>query len=379
MTTCSVIANNSILINIIYFVIFGYKKGAPCVIIINDQANYIISGECLFVYDNNNINEDKIQVEKIDFNIYAGAKVKKVKHGNSLDVKHNTANIGSNIKKLNKYEYVTLKDGEIKEFKKGDQKVNQNLKKTFNNLRQLININFGDNKKDKLFLTLTYKENMTDEKRLYTDVKKFMQRLKYQLNTHPEYTKYRGKKLTYIIVAEPQDRGAWHLHILLKANVMNLYIDNIHIAEWWRHGNTETERLKDVTNMGSYLVAYFTNVSKNKKGSRLHMYPVGFKIYRTSRNIIKPVIEEDIYANIVKEYGEPKYSSSIAIKKGDRVINISTTEQFTKGQLTQKEIAIIKQQILDKYENNQKIVNINVNTSENTFMHSNEINININL
>lgn len=388
---------------------------------------------CFFMYNNDNIKENKIQAEKIDFNIgyninndidknmdnninqnnvvikkvdfqiYDNVIVKKVKHGNKLDVNFNTAVLTSHIKKLNKHQYVNLSDGEIKEFQFQEQKVNANLRKTFLRLGRLININFGDSKKDKLFITLTYKENMQDNKRLYEDAKRFIHNLKYELEK--KYNKKQKEKVefTYIIVAEPQERGAWHLHILLKANVLNLYISNIRLAKLWGHGDTKTERLKDVTNMGAYYVAYFTDVEKGKKGSRLHMYPTSFKIFRTSRNIIRPVVEEDVYKNIVKEYGKPTYSNSIAIERDNQVMNISTTEQFTKNSsISIKNKAIEdyenkKKRILDEYEKKKeklieeytnqiksinhnetkRIVNINVNTSKETFEFANEITINI--
>ena len=70
--------------------------------------------------------------------------------------------------------------GEIKEYQQTDTKQADSLRKTFTNLRQLINTNFHVNDSE-LFLTLTYAENMQDPERLYTDYKKFFMRLRYSL------------------------------------------------------------------------------------------------------------------------------------------------------------------------------------------------------
>ena len=152
-------------------------------------------------------------------------------------------------------------------------------------------------------MTLTYKENMQDAERLMTDFDKFYKRLKYSMN---------GRELAYVSIAEPQGRGAWHLHVLLKSkDGGNLYIDNRQMQELWGHGWTETKRLKG-DNPGAYFVAYFQNTEeehpgliadprkakKYQKGGRLKFYPKDFKFFRTSRNIEKPVIEHMKYGDV---------------------------------------------------------------------------------
>ena len=63
-------------------------------------------------------------------------------------------------------------------------------------------------------------------------------------------------------------KGAWHIHLLLKAmNVKHLYIPNDEIiAKLWGHGHTKTKRLNDVDNIGAYLSAYLTNLEDGGKG-----------------------------------------------------------------------------------------------------------------
>ena len=100
------------------------------------------------------------------------------------------------------------------------------------------------------------------------------------------------------------------------------------LTQMWGHGRTEAVRLKTAEGVGNYYTAYFTSLSKDKKGSRLGMYPVGFKLYRTSRNIIQPVVEKVAYSSLKKEFGEPTYRNAYSISRDDRVVNIVVREQY---------------------------------------------------
>jgi len=208
---------------------------------------------------------------------------------------------GGVIKKLNADEFVDLRTGEVREFEKNTSKQRENLRETFNNLKALIRTNFdADNEHKQLFITLTYKENMTDYERLYEDFKKWLMKLKYHC---------KGHQLEYIAVAEPQGRGAWHMHVMLKSDKF-LHLDNKTIvAPMWGHGMTDTQRLKS-DDVGRYYVAYFTDLfgefgtTAKKKGARLPLYPVGMKFYRCSRGIERPDKVEETYGETSGRDGE---------------------------------------------------------------------------
>ena len=198
----------------------------------------------------------------------------------------------SNYRKIKGGKMVDLRTGEIIECKASDSREDNiiSLKKTISRLRDLINCNFfgADNE---LFITLTYKENMTDVKRLYKDYDKFYKKLKYR---------FKDIEFRYISVIEPHERGAWHVHLLLKAlNKDYLFIDNDSvISKLWGHGFTKTKRLRGVDNVGAYLSSYLTDVFSEKgkkKGARLYLYPAGVNIYRCSRNCKRPVEGEVVY------------------------------------------------------------------------------------
>lgn len=268
------------------------------------------------------------------------------KMGHLVEVQHmEKRNAKSHVRKLDSNRYVVNATGEIKQFEKSANRGNSynSLRKTFKKLRYLINNNFNG-LANELHITLTYAENMTDTKRLYSDFKNFMDRLKYHYG--------KDTKLEYINVVEPQERGAWHCHLLLKlANKDKAYIDPNKLAELWGHGFVKIKSLKDVDNIGAYLSAYLADVEltdtiKNDegceivtkevdgvekrfiKGGRLHMYPSGMNLYRKSKGIIPPEREHMEYQDIKKIVGsaEPHYQSKIEIVDEDFNNTISFQE-----------------------------------------------------
>jgi len=229
------------------------------------------------------------------------------------------------IQKLDSHRYMVLSTGEVKEFHNSTDRsqLANSFKKSMKRLRYLINNNFSG-AANELFTTLTYAENMTDRERLYKDVDKFLKRLRY---------KYRGvSTIDYINVVEPQARGAWHCHILLRFNdVSTIYIPNEEYAELWGHGFVNVRRLENVDNIGAYLSAYLSDIPiddigqdevlkifeigetmpvktvKEKryiKGGRLYMYPTGTNLYRASRGIRKPDRQEMSYLQAKERLGD---------------------------------------------------------------------------
>lgn len=286
-------------------------------------------------------------------------KVTKTKH--IIRVQHmEKMNTRCPIKKLDKDTYVNLDTGEIGEFEhiENRQQSYSSLRQTFKKLQDLINNNF-EGAKNELHATLTYKENMTDTKRLYKDFDAFMKRLKY---------KYKNdSSIDYINVIEPQERGAWHCHLLLRFNdIDEIYIKNKDMRELWGNGFVTIKALENVDNIGAYLSAYLTDIElteenalemikhgsqiqtkvvegkekKFVKGGRLHMYPPGMNLYRSSKGIEVPEQSKMRYKSLKKIVGttDPHFKKSIKIETDDfsntityedynmKRINIETTE-----------------------------------------------------
>ena len=100
------------------------------------------------------------------------------------------------------------------------------------------------------WITLTYAENMTDTDRLYFDFKDFNKRFQY-------YCKINGySKPEYIVMMEPQGRGAWHCHLLYIWDCKAPYVANKTLRDLWGHGFVKIKKLDNCDNVGAYLTAY---------------------------------------------------------------------------------------------------------------------------
>lgn len=262
------------------------------------------------------------------------------------------------IQKLSKTHYMVKDTGEVKKYKLSKNR-GQNiagLKESFRKIRDLINNNFSG-QGNEIYVTLTYAENMTDYKRLYSDFDKFWKRYKYKF----------GNNCDYISVVEPQGRGAWHCHLLIRHNdVENIYIPSDELANLWGHGFVKIRSLKGVDNIGAYLTAYLTDVELTDetisiavaekkeiktvevegqqkryiKGGRVHMYPPGMNIYRKSKGIVFPEVKQMRYGDVKKIVGTatPNYTTTVTIQddKNKKVLNRITYEHYNMKRISNK-------------------------------------------
>lgn len=212
-------------------------------------------------------------------------------------------------------QYVICATGEVKDVEHHQTRANnkKGLYKTFANARAVINANVTDVSHVR-WITLTYAENMTDPQRLYKDFEKFNKKFQYYCKKK-EYG-----KAEYIVMMEPQERGAWHAHLLYIWDKKAPFIPNNELAEIWGHGFTKTKKLDNVDNVGAYLTAYLGDMALDEcdakkyvgmdlkiaeienddgkkekkffiKGARLRLYPANFNMLRCSRGIKRPTIE----------------------------------------------------------------------------------------
>ena len=257
-----------------------------------------------------------IQITKLDEvpkkNKYIPVKVSEM--GNIIEIQYMSKRNSKQTIQMQKggEEFVILATGEIKEVQHGTTRKDnkKGLYKTFANIRAIINTNVTDVSKVR-WCTLTYKENMTDTKKLYQDFTNFNKRFCYFC------TKNGFDKAEYIAVFEPQKRGAWHCHLLYIWDKQAPFIPNKTLAELWGHGFVQIRQLNNIDNIGAYLTAYLTDLDLSEctildlneksvikecevpttngttkkavvKGSRLKLYPAGFQIMRHSKGIKKP-------------------------------------------------------------------------------------------
>ena len=236
------------------------------------------------------------------------------------------ANRRAKIRRIDKDHYEDIRTGEIKEFKHDAENRKDNKEsvlRSLSNLRAIVNTNTAYPRRV-LWITLTYAENMTDPDRLRKDYAAFWGRFKY-------YCEKEGhKKPEYIVVAEPQNRGAWHLHCLFIFPGRRPYIPNDKMAEIWGHGYSKTKRITGGDNISGYLCAYLTDMSlyeitgdKTKKkaivkGARLELYPKGFHLFRCSKGIKRPKKEEITYEEMLWIDEECTFTGKRVIEFKDR-------------------------------------------------------------
>ncbi len=243
------------------------------------------------------------------------------KAGNIVEVRFQTKSSPQRIKKLNRDSFLELSTGEVRNFEHSDFRIShmENISRSLRKLRDLINTNVtAENAQNCQWVTLTYRANMTDPKRLYSDFHNF--NLRYQ-----RYLKKHGfLKAEYIACIEPQQRRAWHVHVIFIFPDKAPFIENAILAKIWRQGFVSIKALKDVDNVGAYLTAYLGDleapgnmdlkkvdpkrlkyVGKRKKaiikGARLCFYPSGIQIFRHSRGIKKPELSQTTEVEVMKD------------------------------------------------------------------------------
>lgn len=214
---------------------------------------------------------------------------------------------------------ITLCHFDKKEKRTDDER---SILRSVGELRDIINTNVLNGSFCR-FITLTYKDNMQDSKKLYNDFENFNKRMRsYHLECNlPPYE--------YIAVKEPQKRGAWHLHVLFIYQVKAPFIANSVIADNWKKGFTKITKVDDVDNVGAYLSAYLCNdaevdeqqnAHKIEKGKRLSYYKKGERFYSYSKGIKKPTTTKMLHADAISYLFSNNYHLTF---QKEREININ--------------------------------------------------------
>lgn len=260
---------------------------------------------------------------------------------------------GGTIQKYDADSYIDLRTGELKEFAHTENRADSKatVAQSLRNLRDVINTNLTRPERV-LWVTFTYRENMNDPEKLYQDFRRFWLRFRYQYPT-----------AEYIAAAEPQARGAWHLHCLFFFPDKAPFIPNEQMASLWRQGFTKTKSLKGICNPGLYLTAYLgdmelteavqAGVTKGQgiaeketadergnrkekaviKGARLFLYPPGFRLFRCSRGIKRPEILRTTEEQAQKIVGSAPltFEKTIEVRNDSgEVLNTINYRQYTK-------------------------------------------------
>ena len=288
----------------------------------------------------------------------------------------------ASITKIDKDHYIDNSTGEVKESNHINNRYENKaqLSQSFKRLRELINTN-ATNIKNCRWVTLTYREHITDTETAYKDFDKFIKRFRYRFGD-----------VGYINVSEPQGNGRWHFHCLMIFPNKAPYIPNNEMEEIWGNGFTKTQQLNNnIDNLGAYLSAHISDIEIDEatkldinynesdikevkyingkktnnpkyfiKGARLSFYPPNFKLYRTSRGIKQPEKEYLTYKEAKEKIGlaEPTYSKSIQLTDIDGQFNSKIIYEHynTKRKRCSKKTNKINKDI--KHTTNNKISSI---------------------
>lgn len=311
------------------------------------RAYYLDFYRTISDYCNFKIRGDYMKIEKTkSFETNNNMKVSVIEAGNVVTVRTMTKEVLPHIQKISCNEFIQLSTGEVKKINHQIKRLDNtaSLKETFNYLRALINSNINEkNIKCCRFVTLTYKENMKNAEQLMHDLKNYHSRFNYYCNKKgigsPEY----------IAVIEPQQRGAWHAHIIYIFKKIPPFIPKAELEKIWKHGFVDIKVIdNNCDNVGAYLCSYVSDIAIDEledirlldkahsndlksietvdsngnkvsksyiKGLRLHLYPKGIRIFRHSRGIKLPIKYSCSYGEIMEKLkgSEKTFEKTIAL------------------------------------------------------------------
>ena len=170
-------------------------------------------------------------------------------------------------------------------------------------ISRLVDCNFDNNTK---FMTLTFKNNVTEINYSNNELRKFLKRLNYHF--------YHQKKqiLKYIATWEKQKRGSIHYHIIFFSSP---YIPKYDLERLWGHGFIKINQIKvdSKENHGRYVSKYFSKDLELKEHKK--------KAFFTSQNLKKPKTQKLILSP--EEIEELEKESVVFVKEYTRRTYIS--------------------------------------------------------
>jgi len=153
-----------------------------------------------------------------------------------------------------------------------EHRADQNRSRAVDNVYKLVMANHGAYGKCKTtFMTLTFAENVTDLRWANYEFTKFIQRLRYETKLDVQY----------VAVAEFQERGAIHYHLIIFNIPRGWTAARIEIV--WGHGRLEWRKLYKARNAAAYITKYIVKAQDT-------LYKKNIRGYFTSRGLIRPQV-----------------------------------------------------------------------------------------
>ncbi len=136
----------------------------------------------------------------------------------------------------------------------------QTIRRQRETIRRLAIANFDSGSK---FVTLTFRDKVTDIEQANKEFKKFIQRLRYAYGD-----------FKYIAVIEFQPSGRVHYHMISNL----VYVPNSTLSDIWKQGFVRINRISHVDNVGAYITKYMT-----KEGDDVRLQ--GHRAFQTSKGL----------------------------------------------------------------------------------------------
>lgn len=146
-------------------------------------------------------------------------------------------------------------------------------------------------------IVLTYEGCMLEWERIAKDFKRFIKQLEKETDKH----------FSYLYIVEPDDRGSWHIHLILLGNEIDFNLAEDTVYKCWQHGSVCVRKIYDLYGLVQYFnVSYAPIKSGDKptkaqiKGSRVHFYPPNVRIFRRSVDTVQPKCQEITYGEAMQ-------------------------------------------------------------------------------
>ena len=174
------------------------------------------------------------------------------------------------VKRISKQEYVNTDTGEVLDFKEKEVKSIESLTKQCKRLRIYISGYFSGDKTER-FITLTYSGHMAEPEKISNDFKYFMRKIMRKYG-----------KCRYIYIKEPDEKGSWHIHcIIKKLSGGDFNITEEEARSMWKAG--EIVNVKPIYDIDK--LSWYFDISHKDKKHRIKYYPKNMRIYEHSRDM----------------------------------------------------------------------------------------------
>lgn len=223
----------------------------------------------------------------------------------------------SSIRKLNKYEYVDTRTGEVKKYKLDNPTSKSDVNRKLKRYEEIVIYNFTGGASE-LFLTLTCRENITD-----------ISVIKQYYNDFLDNIKSDYQYLEYVALFEQTENMCWHIHLFLKNNNhTKLYIPHSDLLQYWKQGAVYV-----MPNKNTFQTLGHSKDKRDERLERFTHFPKGEQMYHRSKGIKTPPTETLTFKEC-PEFNSDNHTKvsnktyQVTNKANDKIVNTIVTEMY---------------------------------------------------